>query len=89
MLCNSCSNNISGYRVHSLVEGCNYLDLKVTELKEQLGKRWLPTGGLECILQARLRRALRREHEVRYCNAIYDCMRVFLCLLKSRPARLH
>ena len=46
-----------------ILEGRNYLDLKVKDLKEQLKTRWLPTGGLKGILQARLRRALLREAE--------------------------
>ena len=73
-----------------LVDGSRfYKDLKVIELKQQLRKRWLPTGGRKSVLQARLLRALHKEYDVRYRNAIYDCMRVFWCLLESRPARLH
>ena len=40
-----------------LVKGRNYRNL------DQLRKRFLATGGLKCMLQARLRRALHREAE--------------------------
>ena len=54
-----------------LVNGRFYKDLKVVELKEELRSRWLPTGGLKGVLQARLLRALRKEADiVRYNNTV-------------------
>ena len=35
-----------------LVNGRNYRDLRVKDLREELGRRWLPTSGRKCVLQA-------------------------------------
>ena len=53
-----------------LVNGRHYLDLKVVELKQELRARGLPTGGLKCVLQARLRRDMQ-EQEVRLYTIVF------------------
>ena len=46
----------------------DYSKLKVTELKEQLGKRGLPKAGLKAELVARLEEADERDHETANAN---------------------